>query len=53
MIEKKPETDLFYVNPATGVVTLKKLWPGGDKIDYAVSNNFYISCLCIFIFLLG
>jgi hypothetical protein len=37
MIEKEPDTDLFYVNPATGVVTLKKVWPGGDKVDYGVS----------------
>ena len=37
IIEKSPDTDLFFINPSTGIITLKKVWPNTDKTDYRVS----------------
>ena len=37
IIDAPPDTDLFYLNPVTGVLSLKQLWPRQDKQDYRVS----------------
>ncbi len=43
MIEDKDnptDTDLFFLNPNTGVVTLRKVWDRGDKKEYRVNIQF-------------
>ena len=42
IIEKSPDTDLFYLHPVTGVLTLKTVWPQGDKDSYNVSRYVYL-----------
>ena len=37
IIEKEPDTSLFFLNPTSGVLTLKRVWPNGQKNDYQVS----------------
>ena len=31
--------DLFYLNPSTGVITLKKLWLRGEQTEYRVRTS--------------
>lgn len=37
IVERPGDTEYFYINPTSGVITLRRVWPGGDKVDYAVS----------------
>jgi protocadherin Fat 4 len=34
IVEDSVNSDLFFLNPSTGVVTLKKVWPNKEKTEY-------------------
>ena len=37
--ENTIETDLFFLNPVTGVLSLRKVWDRGEKKEFRVCKN--------------
>lgn len=38
IVDTPGESDLFFLNPTTGVLSLRKVWPGGNKKEYRVKQ---------------
>ena len=36
IVDTPGESDLFFLNPSTGVLSLRQVWPGGNKKEYRV-----------------
>ena len=39
IVPSPPTTDLFYVNPSTGVLSLKAVWENKEETKYEVKNT--------------
>ena len=47
IIDEPGESDLFYLNPTTGALSLREVWPGGDKTEFQACTSTEI-VICIF-----
>ena len=36
IVDTPGESDLFFLNPSTGVLSLRQVWPGGNNKEYRV-----------------
>ena len=39
--ENAIETDLFFLNPVTGILSLRKVWDRGEKKEYRVCEQVF------------